>query len=293
MNRRGKRLNEPITTAFRTNPALPDYKGPLWPEVSPDGKTIAYTYSWTASRFDPGCNCFLTTPSLNTAYTSASRLTDDPVASYGNATMYAHASWIDSRRTLLTTPELYDFGGGVLDTVAVDTLGGGQDSYQRWFSQCTGCGDIQTLQLYPLDEGEMTRQRDKLVFTSGELGTKTPDSRLAIYQLSVEPPSTAFADPCFTHGDFNSPTWSPDGKSLAWADKRGVWVGKVGDRLFGTFEPEGERVRYGLTTNLRTFNPVQVAFHEYVALSRDLRAARGWRTRWNVLLRGPGYRPPT
>ncbi len=45
----------------------------------------------------------------------------------------------------------------------------------------------------------------------------------------------------------------------------------IWDRLFGTFEPEGERVRYGLTTNIETFNPVRVAFHEYAAL-RDLRA---------------------
>jgi sterol desaturase/sphingolipid hydroxylase (fatty acid hydroxylase superfamily) len=66
----------------------------------------------------------------------------------------------------------------------------------------------------------------------------------------------------------------------------------VWDRLFGTFEPEGERVRYGLTKNLSTFNPVRVAFHEYAALGRDVRAARSWRARWSVLLRGPGYRPP-
>jgi sterol desaturase/sphingolipid hydroxylase (fatty acid hydroxylase superfamily) len=66
----------------------------------------------------------------------------------------------------------------------------------------------------------------------------------------------------------------------------------IWDRLFGTFEPEGERVRYGLTKNLSTFNPVRVAFHEYAALGRDVRAARSWRARWNVLLRGPGYRPP-
>ena len=66
----------------------------------------------------------------------------------------------------------------------------------------------------------------------------------------------------------------------------------IWDRLFGSFEPEGERVRYGLTTNLSTFNPVRVAFHEYAALGRDVRAARSWRARWNVLLRGPGYRPP-
>jgi sterol desaturase/sphingolipid hydroxylase (fatty acid hydroxylase superfamily) len=66
----------------------------------------------------------------------------------------------------------------------------------------------------------------------------------------------------------------------------------VWDRLFRSFEPEGERVRYGLTTNLRTSNPVKVAFHEYGALWTDLRSARSWRTRWNVLLRGPGYKPP-
>ena len=67
----------------------------------------------------------------------------------------------------------------------------------------------------------------------------------------------------------------------------------IWDRLFRSFEPEGERVRYGLTTNIHTFNPVKVAFHEYGALWRDLRATRSWRTRWNLLLRGPGYEPPT
>jgi sterol desaturase/sphingolipid hydroxylase (fatty acid hydroxylase superfamily) len=67
----------------------------------------------------------------------------------------------------------------------------------------------------------------------------------------------------------------------------------IWDRLFGTFEPEGERVRYGLTTNIATFNPVRVAFHEYIALWHDVRRARSWRVRWNLLLRGPGYEPPT
>jgi sterol desaturase/sphingolipid hydroxylase (fatty acid hydroxylase superfamily) len=66
----------------------------------------------------------------------------------------------------------------------------------------------------------------------------------------------------------------------------------IWDRIFGTFEPEGERVRYGLTKNLTTFNPVRVAFHEYIALWHDVRAARSWRERRRLLLRGPGYEPP-
>jgi sterol desaturase/sphingolipid hydroxylase (fatty acid hydroxylase superfamily) len=65
----------------------------------------------------------------------------------------------------------------------------------------------------------------------------------------------------------------------------------VWDRLFGTFEPEGERVRYGLTKDIETFNPVHVAFHEYRAMWRDLRRARGARAKSGVLLRGPGWRP--
>jgi sterol desaturase/sphingolipid hydroxylase (fatty acid hydroxylase superfamily) len=67
----------------------------------------------------------------------------------------------------------------------------------------------------------------------------------------------------------------------------------IWDRLFRSFEPEGDRVRYGLTKNIATFNPVRVAFHEYAALAHDLRATRSWRARWNLLLRGPGYEPPT
>ena len=66
----------------------------------------------------------------------------------------------------------------------------------------------------------------------------------------------------------------------------------IWDRLFRSFEPEGERVRFGLTTNLETFNPMHVAFHEYAALARDVRGTKSWRTRANLLLRGPGYKPP-
>ncbi|HSR22532.1 MAG TPA: sterol desaturase family protein [Candidatus Eisenbacteria bacterium] len=63
------------------------------------------------------------------------------------------------------------------------------------------------------------------------------------------------------------------------------------DRLFRTFEPEGERVVYGLTKNLRSNNPFVVAFHEYVAIARDLRASASWRSRLSFVARGPGWRP--
>jgi sterol desaturase/sphingolipid hydroxylase (fatty acid hydroxylase superfamily) len=67
----------------------------------------------------------------------------------------------------------------------------------------------------------------------------------------------------------------------------------VWDRLFGTFEPEGERVVYGLTKNIGTFNPLRVATHEYVALWSDLRTTSSWRDRAGYLLHGPGWAPAT
>ena len=66
----------------------------------------------------------------------------------------------------------------------------------------------------------------------------------------------------------------------------------IWDRLFGTYEPEGERVRYGLTTQLRTYRPIRVAFHEYIAMWHDIRRAERWRDKLGVVFRGPGWTPP-
>jgi hypothetical protein len=50
-------------------------------------------------------------------------------------------------------------------------------------------------------------------------------------------------------------------------------------------------VRYGLTKDIDTFNPLRIATHEYVALARDVRRAATWRQRAAHLLRGPGWQP--
>ncbi|MBU2668280.1 sterol desaturase family protein [Actinoplanes bogorensis] len=65
----------------------------------------------------------------------------------------------------------------------------------------------------------------------------------------------------------------------------------VWDRMFRTFEPEGEKVNYGLTTNLTTFNPLKVATHEYAAIWRDLRTASTWRARAGYVFGRPGWKP--
>lgn len=92
---------------------------------------------------------------------------------------------------------------------------------------------------------------------------------------------------------FNTPSHHRvhHGSNDVYLDKNYGGILIVWDRLFGTFAPEGERVRYGLTKNIRTFHPAHVAFHEYIDLMHDLRRARGWRTRLSLLRKGPGWRP--
>ncbi|GAA2675909.1 sterol desaturase family protein [Actinoplanes palleronii] len=67
----------------------------------------------------------------------------------------------------------------------------------------------------------------------------------------------------------------------------------VWDRLFRSFEPEGEKVRYGLTSNISTYNPLRVATHEYHAIWRDLRTATSWRARLGYVFGRPGWQPAT
>ncbi len=74
------------------------------------------------------------------------------------------------------------------------------------------------------------------------------------------------------------------------ANYAGVFI--VWDRLFGTFVPEDENepVEYGLVRNLGTFNLLRVAFHEWVALFRDiLRPGLTLKQRLAYALAPPGW----
>jgi sterol desaturase/sphingolipid hydroxylase (fatty acid hydroxylase superfamily) len=92
---------------------------------------------------------------------------------------------------------------------------------------------------------------------------------------------------------FNTPSHHRvhHGANETYLDRNYGGILIIWDRLFGTFVTEEERVRYGLTKNIDTFNPLLVAFGEYAALARDLRAAGDWRTRLRIALRGPGWQP--
>jgi sterol desaturase/sphingolipid hydroxylase (fatty acid hydroxylase superfamily) len=81
------------------------------------------------------------------------------------------------------------------------------------------------------------------------------------------------------------------GSNNAYLDRNYGGILIIWDRLFGTFEPEGERVDYGLTKNIGTYNPLRVAFHELGAIGSDVRGAQRTRERLGYVFGPPGWAP--
>lgn len=73
-----------------------------------------------------------------------------------------------------------------------------------------------------------------------------------------------------------------------YIDRNHAGILIIWDRLFGSFEPEKEPCVYGLTTNIDTFNPLRIAFHEWIDIVRDVRRAPSLRGKLVALFGSPG-----
>ena len=93
---------------------------------------------------------------------------------------------------------------------------------------------------------------------------------------------------------FNTPSHHRvhHGSNLRYIDRNHGGTLIIWDKLFGTFEPENpaDPVRFGLTKNIQTYNPVRIAFHEWAALFHDAWAAPGWRNKLRYIFGNPGWR---
>ena len=75
-----------------------------------------------------------------------------------------------------------------------------------------------------------------------------------------------------------------------YLDKNYAGTFIIWDRMFGTFvaEDDADPIRYGIVSQLGTFNPLKAVFHEWAALLKDLWRAP-WRHKLSYLLREPGW----
>jgi sterol desaturase/sphingolipid hydroxylase (fatty acid hydroxylase superfamily) len=79
------------------------------------------------------------------------------------------------------------------------------------------------------------------------------------------------------------------GSNKRYLDRNHGSILIIWDRLFGTFQREDEPVVYGLTKNIKTFNPAKVIGHEFADIIRDIARSTSWRDRLSYAFRGPGW----
>ncbi len=74
-----------------------------------------------------------------------------------------------------------------------------------------------------------------------------------------------------------------------YLDKNYAGIFMLWDRMFGTYEPESkdEPVSYGITHPLKSFNPLWIAFHEWVSIAQDVYKFRGMRAKFLAVFGRP------
>ena len=77
---------------------------------------------------------------------------------------------------------------------------------------------------------------------------------------------------------FNTPSHHRvhHGSNKQYIDKNYGNLLIIWDRMFGTFEPEEEAVKFGLVNNVNTFNPVKVTFIAWMSMIKDLKQKKSF-----------------
>ena len=73
---------------------------------------------------------------------------------------------------------------------------------------------------------------------------------------------------------FNTPSHHRvhHGSNQKYIDKNYGNLLIVWDRIFGTFEPEDEPVKFGLVNNVETFNPTKITFMAWSSMLDDIKS---------------------
>ena len=78
---------------------------------------------------------------------------------------------------------------------------------------------------------------------------------------------------------FNTPSHHRvhHGSNEQYIDKNYGNLFIIWDRFFGTFEPEKEKVKYGLVNNVDTFNPIKITIMGWTSILRDMKNSQTFR----------------
>jgi len=77
--------------------------------------------------------------------------------------------------------------------------------------------------------------------------------------------------------------------NVEYLDKNHAGTLIIWDKLFGTYQEEIFKPKYGLTEDIKSYNPFVIAFHEWKNIFRDLKKAKNIRERLHYCLKPPGW----
>jgi len=94
---------------------------------------------------------------------------------------------------------------------------------------------------------------------------------------------------------FNTPSHHRvhHGSNPLYLDRNYAGILIVWDKMFGTFQPElkKEKVVFGLTSNIDTYNPIKIAFHEWIDVFKDAISAKtSFTKKLGYFIKPPGWK---
>jgi sterol desaturase/sphingolipid hydroxylase (fatty acid hydroxylase superfamily) len=80
------------------------------------------------------------------------------------------------------------------------------------------------------------------------------------------------------------------GSNQRYLDRNHAGILIIWDRMFGTYVPEAEAPVYGLTKNINSYNPLRIAFHEWIDIWNDVRSVSSWHLKLRYVFGRPGWK---
>jgi hypothetical protein len=246
LSRQGRVLADfatPVSDGLPQPGPVSKFHGPFEPTISPDGKLVAFEWFNDSYENDPSCSatsvppCYVHSSRQGVGITHADRFTG--FEEHGLLTGWIYPHWI-SNDTLLRS-----YANSALndDTVLNEVGPGvGDGQLDRWFYDPQGMQTVKDV--------ELSRDGKAIAGIVGQ-----GDDTLRVYRPTHDPFAapdwnhTPFAqgnqpvvEPCYQYtgpvgGRFESVSFAPDGRRLAYGVGDGIWVAGVPDLSGGCAQP--------------------------------------------------------